>query len=1022
MSVRFQPRIAPRGEPGVGASADAGTAPAQSGEPGLGPAPARLPRPRLLQALQARFDQAPAVWLAAGPGMGKSTLARQALAALAGGRGSLLALDETDADPASLLHRLAGLLGRPAPRLWREQLAQPAAGLRPAWRALWQALAPGQWLVLDDLHRAGDDASLLRWLPVALEEWPPSARLLLLSRRLPPEALAGLRLQQRLALLPGASLAFSPDEAAALAPRLPPALARWPAAVAAAAEGGEALLAALVRTALLPALDPADRQLLARLAWLPEGITPAAARALTGDPQAPARLAALAEAAVLVDAEAVADGWADPAGAAPRVAGGSAQHPVPAPPPTPATGWRLHALLRQALCEPPLADLPARQATLQWLQAQGQPAAALPLALEVAEAGGPDDVDAWALLQQLLATLAPGWLAACRHHALLAWCQRVPPAQRSPALWATLAAALAPIDPRAGRQAAEAALAAADALPAQTPGLRGLKLQALSQIIASTFQAFDATPPLAQWLQRLLQLQAWPAEGPALVAPPTPAGSPAPAAPAAPAEPAEPLAPEARAALAIGVFSALFLRAPAHAELGLWQQRVQAQLAQPVDANLRLRAAMLLAKQAWYTGDHAALLALPAQAAGAVAQPGVAPYGRLLWGLAQQYQAWATADLAAGRAATAAALAIARESGIHGLDRHLRLHAACFARLAGDAAAAAEALAAAEQGADSTRPMETWHLQTVRAWALLCDGQPAAAEAAGRTALAAAAQMGPAPAAMTWAVLGQLAWAQGQGTAQARAALQSIAQATGNPRAAMWADWLLAADWLPQPLADGAGGAQPGPGTGAAAYPAPGPAPRADSQPDARLAPLARALAAQRQAGGGLWFGIWPPLAARLAAWALEAGVEPAAATTLVRLHRLPPPPEAGPRWPWPVRIALQPDSPLCGLAIEVDGAPPVLGPKLPRRPLQLLAALVAGGGSADVRTLADSLWPEAEGDRADDALEVALRRLRQLLGRPEALLLAGGQLALNRQQVWLAPAPCNNRLQGVPSLQGVRA
>ncbi|MBP6251600.1 MAG: hypothetical protein KA387_02525 [Rubrivivax sp.] len=39
-------------------------------------------------------------------------------------------------------------------------------------------------------------------------------------------------------------------------------------------------------------------------------------------------------------------------------------------------------------------------------------------------------------------------------------------------------------------------------------------------------------------------------------------------------------------------------------------------------------------------------------------------------------------------------------------------------------------------------------------------------------------------------------------------------------------------------------------------------------------------------------------------------------------------------------------------------------------------------------------------------AFEVALRRLRALLGHPDALLLSGGRLALNRQCVWVqAPA-----------------
>ncbi|WP_341889828.1 hypothetical protein, partial [Variovorax sp. YR752] len=47
-------------------------------------------------------------------------------------------------------------------------------------------------------------------------------------------------------------------------------------------------------------------------------------------------------------------------------------------------------------------------------------------------------------------------------------------------------------------------------------------------------------------------------------------------------------------------------------------------------------------------------------------------------------------------------------------------------------------------------------------------------------------------------------------------------------------------------------------------------------------------------------------------------------------------------------------------------------------------------------------LWPESDGDLAMDAFEVALRRLRQLLGRPDALRLAGGILWLDRDLVWV--------------------
>jgi DNA-binding SARP family transcriptional activator len=87
---------------------------------------------------------------------------------------------------------------------------------------------------------------------------------------------------------------------------------------------------------------------------------------------------------------------------------------------------------------------------------------------------------------------------------------------------------------------------------------------------------------------------------------------------------------------------------------------------------------------------------------------------------------------------------------------------------------------------------------------------------------------------------------------------------------------------------------------------------------------------------------------------------------------------------------------------IEVGGRVLAADGKPQKRPLELLQALIACGGAASTQRLADLLWPEAEGDRALDAFEVALRRLRQLLGNAESLPLRGGRLMLDEQRVWV--------------------
>jgi LuxR family transcriptional regulator, maltose regulon positive regulatory protein len=82
--------------------------------------------------------------------------------------------------------------------------------------------------------------------------------------------------------------------------------------------------------------------------------------------------------------------------------------------------------------------------------------------------------------------------------------------------------------------------------------------------------------------------------------------------------------------------------------------------------------------------------------------------------------------------------------------------------------------------------------------------------------------------------------------------------------------------------------------------------------------------------------------------------------------------------------------------AIHIDGRPLQYGRKAPKKPLELLKALIAfGGASVDVNTLLGAVWPEL-GRAARASFDVALMRLRKLLGHPSAVLLDGGRVSLN--------------------------
>jgi len=86
---------------------------------------------------------------------------------------------------------------------------------------------------------------------------------------------------------------------------------------------------------------------------------------------------------------------------------------------------------------------------------------------------------------------------------------------------------------------------------------------------------------------------------------------------------------------------------------------------------------------------------------------------------------------------------------------------------------------------------------------------------------------------------------------------------------------------------------------------------------------------------------------------------------------------------------------------VLVDGHAPGVKRKPPHRLLALLKVLIAKGGCAVNRSvMLDALWPDLDGDRAHDAQQVALHRLRRLLGHHDALVINHGFVSLNPQLI----------------------
>lgn len=89
--------------------------------------------------------------------------------------------------------------------------------------------------------------------------------------------------------------------------------------------------------------------------------------------------------------------------------------------------------------------------------------------------------------------------------------------------------------------------------------------------------------------------------------------------------------------------------------------------------------------------------------------------------------------------------------------------------------------------------------------------------------------------------------------------------------------------------------------------------------------------------------------------------------------------------------------------SIVKKGKPILLTLKGQSKPILILKVLIAlGGREVKKEKIADVIWPDADGDMANQSLATTLHRLRKILEVAEAIILTGGTMTLNSNICWV--------------------
>ena len=911
-----------------------------------------LSRLRLFSALDAARER-PAVWVAAPPGAGKTTLvstyvAQRRLRTL------WYRVHEEDVDPATFFHyfgmaadAVAPRKGRAAlPHLTPEYLLNLPAFSRRYFEQVYQRLEGPALLVLDNYQEVPRDAALHEVLRQAIESLPPGMNVMALSRAEPPPALAALRANGAIALLGGEELRLSIDECRELARLRKAQLGAadiealykrtlgWTAGVVLALEqkgspSGEngspegaappgettpQLLFDYFGGEIFDRMPRGSQLVLLQAAFLPSMAGRRVAE-LTGTAAAEALLESLTRSNYFTL----------------RLA---RPHPAPAV-------YHFHPLFREFLLRRAQETLPAaallelRKKAAALLEADGETADAMVLLIAA---------QAWDEATRLMLTHAREMLEQGRGRVLEEWLRALPAELRGRTPWALywLGMSRLAFDPLEARGHLERAFGLFE-----DAGEVAGQFTAWASLIETFVYEWGDFAAVDRWIGVLDALLARHPRFPS---------------------------PEVEARVTVGMFMALMYRQPQRPDLPRWAERMRSLVLGASD----VRAQMILGNQlVHYYNSWLGDLASTRLILEAVRRPAnaadVNPLIHIAWRAMEAGYHWYMAEHDACLRAADDGLETARRIGARFMNTLLVSHGLIGRLTAGDFATAARFLkdAAALMAGGRRLDRAHYHFLVFLDAYYRKDYLDALTSVRESVVLADAAGV-PYCECLFREGLAYALFACGQ-RAEALKALALARRISRRTRVTnVEFGCLYTAIYF------------------------------ALERGKRRLVlPLLRKMLALAKEQGYVNRLFWTPeVMSRILGAALEHGVEVEFVQKLIRKRKLAPPAEPLQleRWPLPVKVHT-----LGRFGVLIDGKPLQFSGKAQKKPLELLMALIAfGGRDVSEERLAEALWPDAEGDAAHKAFGVAVYRLRRLLKCDEAISVQRTQLSLDPRFAWV--------------------